>query len=692
MSLVGWVHAVAAVAYLLTAVLVLWRGSQGAGSRVLALAAVATAGWGAVVAFADADGGTAMDQAARVAEAVRSCGWIALLIAVASHFIGRTPATWRHLGMAAVAILAVEIALAVIPGAGLLSAAGYLLAIGLAVVGLMTIENVLRNLSQSQLWALKYLLVALLALFILDFVVHSVVFLFRQDDDIFIAARGIVTTALIPLILVSAIRNPVIAVNIHASRGVVFYSATLIASGAYLIVTALVGTYVRSVGGQAATTLSLVVVVLALIGLVLALLSRTVRSAIKLFINQNFFSYRYDYRLEWSRLTNTIASDNEVVDLHARAVKAAAELMDSHAGSLWLRSPDHGGFAFAAGWHMRADISVLSQDDPIIAALEARPVILNLADPAMLGDRSVAEAVSAWSAAVPDLWLIVPLIHRDRLIGILTLSRPRVPRELGEEDYQLFRLIGGQIAGYIAEEMSYRALMEARQLEEFNKRFAFVVHDIKNLTGQLSLLVRNMERFGDDPAFRADLSTTLRNSVDKMRGLLGQLSAKRLATADAKGESAEPGRREDLVRLVRAFTDRWRAGDRRIEMSTAAENVPVRLSNAEKLTNVLEQLVQNAVEATPAGGSVLITVSDRGGRGLIEVADEGPGMDAEFVRNELFRPFRSTKGLGFGIGAYQARETVRQLGGALEVDSAPGRGTTMRIALPLAPVQRAVPV
>lgn len=691
MSLVGWVHAVAAVAYLLTAVLVFWRGSQGGGSRALFLAALITAIWGGLAAFADAGGDALVEDAARIAEAGRSFGWIALLIAVASNFIGRTPAVWRYFGVAAVAILAAQAALAFAPGGELFAAAGYLLSIGLAVIGLMTIENVLRNLSQSQLWALKYLLVALLALFILDFVVHSVVFLFRQDNDAFVAARGIVTTALIPLILISAIRNPVIAVNIHASRGVVFYSATLIASGAYLIVTALVGTYVRSIGGQAATALSLVVVALALIGLVLALLSRTVRSAIKLFISQNFFSYRYDYRMEWSRLTNTIASDNEVVGLHARVVKAAAELLDSHAGSLWLRSADHDGLSFAAGWHFRTSITALPENDPVIAALEAQPAILNFADPATLGALAGADAVSGWRAAVPDLWLVVPLTHRDRLIGVLALSRPRVPRDLGEEDYQLFRLIGGQIAGYIAEEMTYRALMEARQLEEFNKRFAFVIHDIKNLTGQLSLLVRNMEKFGDDPAFRSDLSTTLRNSVDKMRGLLEQLSAKRVATAEPQIAGKGPVRQEDLVHLVRNFADGWRAGDHRIVLSARADSVSVQLPSAEKLTNVLEQLVQNAVEATPAGGAVTIAVSDRGGRGLIEVTDEGPGMDAEFIRNELFRPFRSTKGSGFGIGAYQARETVRQLGGALEVDSAEGRGTTMRIALPLAVAPRAVP-
>ena len=66
----------------------------------------------------------------------------------------------------------------------------------------------------------------------------------------------------------------------------------------------------------------------------------------------------------------------------------------------------------------------------------------------------------------------------------------------------------------------------------------------------------------------------------------------------------------------------------------------------------------------------------------IEVSDNGPGMDEEFVRNELFRPFRSTKSSGLGIGAYQAREMVRMSGGDLEVISGRGAGTTMRITLP----------
>jgi signal transduction histidine kinase len=70
-------------------------------------------------------------------------------------------------------------------------------------------------------------------------------------------------------------------------------------------------------------------------------------------------------------------------------------------------------------------------------------------------------------------------------------------------------------------------------------------------------------------------------------------------------------------------------------------------------------------------------------RAVLEIEDDGPGMEAGFVRDELFRPLASTKRDGYGIGAYQCRELVRELGGQLAVATAPGRGTTIRVTLPM---------
>jgi signal transduction histidine kinase len=68
---------------------------------------------------------------------------------------------------------------------------------------------------------------------------------------------------------------------------------------------------------------------------------------------------------------------------------------------------------------------------------------------------------------------------------------------------------------------------------------------------------------------------------------------------------------------------------------------------------------------------------------IVEVDDNGCGMDEAFVRDRLFQPFDSTKGLsGMGIGAYECREFVTMLGGRIEVDSRPGVGTRFSIFIP----------
>jgi signal transduction histidine kinase len=105
----------------------------------------------------------------------------------------------------------------------------------------------------------------------------------------------------------------------------------------------------------------------------------------------------------------------------------------------------------------------------------------------------------------------------------------------------------------------------------------------------------------------------------------------------------------------------------------------------EKLHMALVHAIRNAQDATDADGRIEIRLAAQDGMASIEVTDTGVGMDAEFVRNQLFRPFESTKGAkGMGIGAYQIRETLRAAGGDVLVESVLGKGTTLRLQLPLA--------
>ena len=98
------------------------------------------------------------------------------------------------------------------------------------------------------------------------------------------------------------------------------------------------------------------------------------------------------------------------------------------------------------------------------------------------------------------------------------------------------------------------------------------------------------------------------------------------------------------------------------------------LANWARLERVIGHLIQNAIEATPRDGQVRVRLSRQEDAAIIEVKDSGHGMSEEFIRERLFKPFESTKSAGMGIGVFESREYVRELGGQLEVASQPARG------------------
>ncbi len=267
---------------------------------------------------------------------------------------------------------------------------------------------------------------------------------------------------------------------------------------------------------------------------------------------------------------------------------------------------------------------------------------------------------------------MVPLLHYDRLVGIVVLARPAYSRTLDWEDFDLLRVVGRQLASYLAEEASQDALGEAQRFDEFNRRIAFVMHDIKNLASQLSLLARNAEKHADKPAFRADMLVTLRNSSDKLNTLLARLGR----YGGQGGEQVGP---VPVRSLLQSIAERYRAQHAVIALPGGEF---IALAQPDALDQALVHLVQNAVDASRDDTAVLLDARSEGMEVVIEVNDSGSGMSPEFVRTTLFKPFHSSKPGGFGIGAYEARETIRAMGGKLEVESREGLGTRFVVRLP----------
>ena len=362
--------------------------------------------------------------------------------------------------------------------------------------------------------------------------------------------------------------------------------------------------------------------------------------------------------------------------LEERVVKALADIGGAPSGLLLMADAQY-RFVVAARWQSTATLPATGTGAEALARyIETNAFVLDfdgIRDGRLLrGDAGFA--VPDWLAGLDRAWAGVPLIHAGRLAGLVILEHPPYRRPLDWEDFDLFRAAGIQAASYIAEAKGQQALADARRFDEFNRRFAFIMHDIKNLVSQLSLVARNTERHADNPAFRADMIATLQASVKKMNELLARLSP-------GAARDIEPPRPIRVQPLLEGVV----ASKRHVHpIRSSGDPGLIASGNPAGLEQALAHLVQNAIDASPSEAPVEIAFERRDGQAVIEVRDQGCGMSAEFVRARLFQPFVSTKDGGFGIGAHEARALVEQMGGRIEVDSRPGAGTRFIIRLRLA--------
>jgi len=429
----------------------------------------------------------------------------------------------------------------------------------------------------------------------------------------------------------------------------------------------------NSRGGLAAALAIFALPALSAIAAGILLPSRRTHGWMKVMLAKHLFAHRYDYRAEWLRFNDTVGrASDEAMPLEMRVVKAIADMTDSPAGLLFLREGD--ALVPRAPWNLDpGKVPGFVPCDTLVALLDQGRIIE--VDPLREAGAEASEearAVPAWMIADRENWALVPLIHFDRLTGAVLLTRPAIARTLDWEDFDLLRVAGRQVASYLAEARGQEALSDVQRFDEFNRRFAFIMHDIKNLVSQLTLVTRNAERHADNPAFRADMIATLQSSTARMNELLARLSQHNTGRV-------EPPRTVVLGPLVTAL-----AAGKRAQHPVIVAGNPALSATADpaRLEAALAHLVQNAIEASNEAEPVTITIRTSGQETGIEVSDTGCGMSSDFIQNQLFRAFASTKDGGFGIGAYEARAMVTAMGGRLSVESKVGGGTRFTIWLP----------
>lgn len=544
-----------------------------------------------------------------------------------------------------------------------------------AIGALMLLHNLYAGAAVGSRVLLRWSVIALAGIFAYDLNLATIAYLGGEYPVLLRELRG--AFAGVMCVLFALGMSPAgPRVQFSPSRTVTFRTLSLLLIGGYLAMMVLVAKSLPLIGGDFARTSQVVFLALAAVAMISALPSPKLRGWLRVTATKHLFQHRYDYREEWLRFTRTIGrSVAGSASLEERAVKALADITESPAGLL-LMPNEEAQLELTARWNWPTiAVPAVAGEHGLSGLLEQHNLVVAL-DEARAGTEHHGELahLPAWLIEAEDVWALVPLSHFERLVGVIVLARPRTPRLLDWEDFDLLRVAGQQLASYLSEQAGQQALMDASRFDDFNRRMAFVMHDIKNLASQLALLAANAERHAENPAFRADMLVTLRNSADKLSALLARLGR-------YGGGPVNDLRRIDLASLAKQVAERFRATHP--VALTRAESVEV-MGNPEALEQTLVHLVQNAIDASEPDMPVYLDVTAEGLNGSVEVIDTGCGMTPEFVRTGLFKPFVSSKPGGFGIGAFEARELVKAMGGRVTVESREGLGTRFSVVLPLA--------
>lgn len=682
-SLITWGFSLAALGYLSLSLFLLsvnqeWRTSIRP-RRMVAVAAFSSV-WALAGLLHSLSNLSVLLVTSALADVIRYGAWYAFLVTLLSP-TSKSNAKFllpHWLTLACWLVVASGIALQLLAWFAWISPSEWLRALifqGLAqaVIGLVLIEQLFRTVSEDSRWNIKPLCLALLFQFVFDIYLFSDALMFNRIDGDALTVRGFVHAISIPLLMLTTERSRDWTSKIRLSQKAAFHSATLLFAGLYLLFMAAVGYYVRYFGGEWGRAFQLALIFAAILVLSVLLVSGSIRAKIKVLVGKHFYNYRYDYREEWLRFTQALSGEGSPQSMGEQAIRGLCDMVESPGGTLWLREAGTGLYKQHARWNLPQCLAETAQDSALCTFLVSSGWVINLEEFRCFPARYSDLELPTWLSELPNAWLIVPLMVGNEMHGFAILARSRTPISVNWEVNDLLRTAGSQAASFLARMQATEALLEVRKFEAFNKMSAFVVHDLKNIITQLSLMLKNAERHHGNPEFQQDMLMTVGHSVERMRQLMMQLREGATPPGGICGVNLA-----DVIQRLQK--DKMKQG-RSIEI--CLHDRLIGRGHEERLERVIGHLIQNALDASTLTDKVWVSLARRNDKAAIEVGDTGHGMTKEFIRNRLFKPFQSTKDSGMGIGAYESAQYISELGGEISVESEEGKGTRITVTVPL---------
>ena len=673
-------HGIGSLSFLLLAMFIANKRLRRHSDRALLVAAIATTIWMAIMVAQSMQFDIPF-YIRYTFELARNAAWFDVLYALLGiSFFPRRHSNGDHfyLTSSILLLLGLMLGITVFQGVSEIQIVSgqviLILQLAISIVGILLLEQVWRNGNSFRRDGIKYFSIAIGSIFAYDFFMYSDAMLFQELSTPLWETRGIINALVVPFIALTIINSQKQAVGIHVSRQMVFHSATLILAGIYLLFISAGGYYIRFFGGSWGEALRVLFIFIGLIILTLLITSPSLRAKIMVFISKNFFDYKYDYRDEWIKSTNALASRDEEHSLFFQIIHILGDLVGSTSGAIWCKGDDGNYTLRAQKGDMLGRFSPIDPSSDLIHFFNQHDWIINLEE--YMLDPSKYQLIELPEDMLHQKhpWLILPLGSGLHISGVVLLCDPIANIDLNWENYDLLKIVSQQACSYVDLNESQEKLGTAKQFEAVNKASAFLVHDIKTIIAQLSLLVKNAERHKTNPAFVDDMIRTTSHTVDKMEHLLQQIR---------NPNHVNSSQQVELGKLLLEIYLSHKKSTPCPSLEALDTEVWIQ-ADKEELRSAIGHIIQNAVEATPKEGEVSIATKHGNEFIYIFIQDTGSGMSEDYIQNYLFKPFVSTKGLtGMGIGVYQSREYLRKIGGMISVTSELGLGTCFTLKLPI---------
>ncbi|MBO0696441.1 MAG: PEP-CTERM system histidine kinase PrsK, partial [Verrucomicrobia bacterium] len=513
------------------------------------------------------------------------------------------------------------------------------------VLVLANIERTFRAAVGTMRWRIKFLVLGLGVIFGASIYTRSQALLFSDYSS---SRLAIETAALLigcTLIAVAYIRSGLGEIDVYPSRSVLQASVTVLLTGVYLFVTGVLAQIIAHFGGAASFPIAAFVVLLGMAILAVLLLSDRARQSVQLFVSRHFKRPQYDFRQIWARFARSLSVALDETALSTITSRLISETFGALSVSTWLFDQQRGRLVRISSTsdhvHAHGDtngsIPAKELDSAELIKL-SRPFDLGRTKEKWARDLMEKSGGQFRTGGSP---ICVPLVGGEHWLGAIVLA-DRV-RGLGysPEEIDLLKCIGDQVAASLLNLRLTEESMDRKEREAFQTMSAFLIHDLKNAASTLGLMLENLPAHFDNPAFREDALRGIGSAAGRINQLISRMNALR---HELRLKPAELD-----LNLVVTETLANLNGTLGTKLVTNFDQIPRILADREQLQSVFTNLVLNARDAVGTNGRITVETAQQGEWVALSVTDNGCGMTEQFIKNSLFRPFRSTKKEGLGI-------------------------------------------